>query len=136
MQVQLLSATPLLLDRLVAKSRIDLRACRMLVLDEADKLLDGGFVRQVDIILQAATHSELVRALFSATLPEAVEHSARSVMRDPLHITVGQRNSATSFVDQRLVFVGQEKGRLLAMRCGMLYSAICNVFWCFFDVLF
>ena len=115
-QVEVLSATPLLLDRLVNKQRVDLSTCRMLVLDEADRLLEGGFVWQIDVILQAATHSRLVRALFSATLPEVVEHSARSVMRDPLHITVGQRNAATSLVEQRLVFVGQEKGRLLAMR--------------------
>lgn len=133
-QVDLLSATPLLLDRLLTKQRVDLRTCSMLVLDEADQLLQGGFVHQVDLILQAASNPQLVRALFSATLPESVEHSARSVMRDPLHIVVGQRNSATCDVEQRLVFVGQEKGRLLAMRCGynmylLLYCAlvVCKV---------
>ncbi len=59
-QVHLLSATPLLLDRLIAKGRVDLSTCRMLVLDEADRLFEGGFVKQVDVVLEAATNPELV----------------------------------------------------------------------------
>lgn len=57
-----------------------------------------------------------VRALFSATLPEKVEEMARSVLRDPLRITVGHRNAASHDVSQRLVFVGKEEGKLLALR--------------------
>lgn len=41
---------------------------------------------------------------------------ARSVLRDPLHIVVGERNSAQSLVSQRLMFVGREAGKLLALR--------------------
>ncbi len=63
-QVHLLSATPLLLDRLIAKGRVDLSTCRMLVLDEADRLFEGGFVKQVDVVLEAATHPELVWCFF------------------------------------------------------------------------
>lgn len=43
---------------------------------------------QVDAALAAATHPKLVRALFSATLPERVEELARSVLQQPLRITV------------------------------------------------
>jgi hypothetical protein len=45
---------------------------RWLVLDEADKLFEMGFLEQVDGLLAAATHPDIVRALFSATLPEKV----------------------------------------------------------------
>lgn len=45
-----------------------------------------------------------------------VEALARSVLRDPLHIVVGERNSAQSLVLQRLMFVGREAGKLLALR--------------------
>lgn len=57
-----------------------------------------------------------VRALFSATLPEAVEELARSVLVQPLRVTVGERGAASSSVNQRLVFVGNEAGKLLALR--------------------
>ena len=44
-------------------------------------------------MIAACTHRDCVRALFSATLPEAVEGLARSVLKDPLRITVGERNT-------------------------------------------
>jgi ATP-dependent RNA helicase DDX52/ROK1 len=47
------------------------------VLDEADKLFELGFMEQVDGVIAACTHNSIVRALFSATLPEKVEELAR-----------------------------------------------------------
>jgi ATP-dependent RNA helicase DDX52/ROK1 len=114
--VDLLITTPLRLGHGLASSRVDLSSVRWLVLDEADKLLETGFVEQMDTLLAACTHAELTRALFSATLPEGVEQLARSVMHSPLRITVGERNAAASTVAQRLMFCGNEQGKLLAMR--------------------
>ncbi len=57
-----------------------------------------------------------VVALFSATLPEKVEELARSMLKDPVRVTVGQRNAPASSVKQRLVYVGQESGKLMALR--------------------
>lgn len=57
-----------------------------------------------------------VRALFSATLPEAVEELARSVLTQPLRLTVGVRGAAAASVRQRLMFVGNESGKLMALR--------------------
>ena len=57
-----------------------------------------------------------VRALFSATLPEAVEELARTVLVQPLRVTVGERGAAAASVHQRLMFVGNEAGKLLALR--------------------
>ncbi len=45
-----------------------------------------------------------------------METLARSVLRDPLRITVGERNAAATTVKQRLLFVGREAGKLLALR--------------------
>eukprot|EP00879_Flechtneria_rotunda_P032252 GHRR01035428.1.p1 GENE.GHRR01035428.1~~GHRR01035428.1.p1 ORF type:complete len:204 (+),score=76.51 GHRR01035428.1:159-770(+) len=86
------------------------------VLDEADKLLSLGFTEQVDAILAAASNPTIQRAFFSATLPEKVEQLAYSVLRDPLQIIVGARNSAQQLVKQRLLFVGREEGKVLALR--------------------
>lgn len=89
---------------------------RYFILDEADKLFDLGFMEQIDDALAACSHSDVCRALFSATLPEKVEDLARSVLQQPLRITVGERNTAVSTVRQRLLFVGRENGKLLALR--------------------
>ena len=85
-------------------------------MDEADKLFEMGFVEQVDSAVAACDGPEVTRALFSATLPETVEQLARSVMTAPMRLTVGERNAASGTIAQRLVFCGQERGKLLAMR--------------------
>ncbi|GJP34877.1 hypothetical protein CLOM_g19359 [Closterium sp. NIES-68] len=111
-----LISTPLRLAHLVSEEKVDLSRVQHLVLDEADKLFEMGFVEQIDGIVAACTLPSLTRALFSATLPEAVEQMARSVMHDPVRIVVGDRNAAAETVQQKLVFVGTEEGKLLAMR--------------------
>ena len=67
-------------------------------------------------MLAACNNIELVRALFSATLPEGVEDLARTVLRDPIRIVIGTRNAGAGDIKQRLVFVGKEQGKLLAIR--------------------
>ncbi|CAI5511856.1 unnamed protein product [Closterium sp. Naga37s-1] len=84
-----------------------------LVLDEADKLFEMGFVEQIDGVVAACSLPALTRSLFSATLPEAVEQLARSVMHDPVRIVVGDRSAAAETVQQKLVLVGTEEGKLL-----------------------
>ena len=66
---------------LIPSLRRSLPQARFLVLDEADKLFELGFMEQVDGIIAACSHKEVVRALFSATLPEKVEELARCVVR-------------------------------------------------------
>ncbi|GBG65250.1 hypothetical protein CBR_g50292 [Chara braunii] len=112
----ILISTPLRLANLITEDKIDLSSVVHLVLDESDKLFDMGFMEQVDRILEACTNTNLQRSLFSATLPETVEELARSVMHDPVRIVIGERNSAASTVSQRMVFVGSEEGKLLAIR--------------------
>jgi ATP-dependent RNA helicase DDX52/ROK1 len=115
-KVDILLANPLRLEVLAREGKIDLSTVETLVLDEADKLFEMGFSEQIDACLAACTNSNIVRALFSATLPETVENLARSVLRDPLRITVGERNVSASSVEQKLLFVGRENGKLLAVR--------------------
>ena len=66
--------------------------------------------------MAACTSPKRRVALFSATMPERVEELARSVLRDPIRIHVGDRNAATADIEQRLLFVGREDGKLVAMR--------------------
>lgn len=115
-KVDILLATPLRLTKLAEEGRLDLTHVSHLVLDEADRLFDLGFLEQVDGVIAACSNPKIVRALFSATLPEKVEEMARNVLGDPIRITVGERNAATSTVEQSLKFVGSEDGRVLALK--------------------
>ena len=115
-KVDILLANPLRLDAMAREGKIDLSNVETLVLDEADKLFEMGFAEQIDACLASCTNENIVRALFSATLPETVEQLARSVLRDPLRVTVGERNVSATSVEQKLLFVGREDGKLLGVR--------------------
>ncbi|KAJ9516439.1 hypothetical protein QJQ45_011113 [Haematococcus lacustris] len=115
-KVDILLANPLRLATMVANGQLDLSGVRFLVLDEADKLFELGFVTQIDGVLAGCSHRDVVRALFSATLPDKVENLARTVLKQPLRVIVGAKNTAVHAVSQRLLYVGQEAGKLLALR--------------------
>ncbi|CAM9435103.1 unnamed protein product [Scytosiphon promiscuus] len=118
-------STPMRLVALVRDGAVSLASVEMVVLDEADKLFDAGsagcssdkaFVGQVDEILAACSHQNVQRALFSATIGQQVKDLAESVLRDPVLLTVGTDNAGAADIDQRLVYVGREEGKLLAIR--------------------
>jgi ATP-dependent RNA helicase DeaD len=67
-----------------------LDALRLLVLDEADEMLDMGFAPDVTRILNAAPRTRQT-ALFSATVPEWVRNTSRQYLRDPVHVSVDPR---------------------------------------------
>lgn len=54
--------------------------------------------------------------LFSATILPIVDQTAKSIMINPLNISIGARNAATDTIDQKLVYVGNEEGKLLELR--------------------
>jgi ATP-dependent RNA helicase DDX52/ROK1 len=86
-------------------------------MDEADRLFDMGFLKQVDEIITACTHKKIVRSLFSATIPLGVEHMASTFLRiDHVTIQVGSKYTGASTIDQRLQYCGNEKGKILALK--------------------
>ncbi|EFJ29364.1 hypothetical protein SELMODRAFT_410231 [Selaginella moellendorffii] len=117
-------STPLRLDKLVKSEKIDLKRVEYFILDESDKLFELGFMQQIDSIVSACTRTNIVRALFSATLPETVEELARTIMHDAIRIVIGERgfnskrcrNSASETVQQKLMYAGNEEGKLLALK--------------------
>ncbi|MHB1132878.1 MAG: DEAD/DEAH box helicase [Chloroflexota bacterium] len=93
--VQVIVATPgRLLDHL-RRGTVDLSAVSMLVLDEADTMLDMGFLDDVEQIL-AAMPAERVTALFSATIPEAIRALSQRYMRAPQLIELSRANALTA----------------------------------------
>lgn len=109
-------STPLRLLDVVKNGHVDLSEVEELVIDEADRLFDKGFVEQTDALLAECTHPYLRKLCFSATIPASVEDLAKSIMRDPIRIIVGQKDTASSTIEQKLVFTGSEDGKLIAIR--------------------
>lgn len=121
-------------------NKLDLGSVRIVVLDEADRLLDAqdghekngteaqsgsshaqSFLEQIDSILSHVP-TKAVRALFSATIGASVRQLAESILRNQVDICVGTKggNSTAAGVNnnitQSLMFVGKEEGKLLAIR--------------------
>ncbi|KAG5470866.1 hypothetical protein CUR178_02172 [Leishmania enriettii] len=112
-------ATPGRIASLLEQELVSLCNVQYLVFDEGDRLWDSrtDFLTVIDKILTACTRSDKVVSLFTATLSEKVEAAARSVMgADPVRIIVHGRRSANTHVRQRLVFCGNELGKVVAMR--------------------
>ena len=112
--VDILVATPgRLLDH-VGQRTIDLSAIQMLVLDEADRMLDMGFIHDIKRVL-AALPKQRQNLMFSATFSDDIRKLAHSFLNNPGTIDIAPRNAAADTVEQRIVFVDKaRKSELLA----------------------
>uniref|UniRef100_A0A452DT13 Probable ATP-dependent RNA helicase DDX52 n=1 Tax=Capra hircus TaxID=9925 RepID=A0A452DT13_CAPHI len=98
---------------------IDLTSVEWLVVDESDKLFEDGktgFRDQLASIFLACTSHKVKRAMFSATFAYDVEQWCKLNLDNVITVSIGARNSAVETVEQELLFVGSETGKLLAMR--------------------
>ncbi len=110
--VDLLVATPgRLIDHIGQKS-VDLRRIEILVLDEADRMLDMGFLPALKKIL-AALPRERQTLLFSATFPEAIRKLAAEFTHAPAQVQIARENSVAATVAHRVHPVDAERKREL-----------------------
>jgi len=112
----ILISTPMRLVNLIQENKFAFNKIQMLVFDEGDRLFDENFLTDVDSIVAACRNPSLRVSLFSATILPKVEELARTILRDPVRIHIGVKNAAAESVDQKLLFVGTEDGKLLALR--------------------
>jgi ATP-dependent RNA helicase RhlE len=102
--VDLIIATPgRLLDHLQSKA-VDLSKIEILVLDEADRMLDMGFIRAIRRII-AALPAQRQSLMFSATFSEEIRTLAKTLLRNPVVIDVSPRNAPPELVDHRVYHV-------------------------------
>uniref|UniRef100_A0A7N5ZYK7 ATP-dependent RNA helicase n=1 Tax=Anabas testudineus TaxID=64144 RepID=A0A7N5ZYK7_ANATE len=98
---------------------LDLSSVEWLVVDESDKLFEDGktgFRDQLATIFLACSGTKVRRAFFSATCTPDVEKWCRLNLDNLVSVNIGHRNTAVETVEQELLFVGTENGKLVAMR--------------------
>ena len=111
--VDVVVATPGRLEDLMRAREVDLRSVEIVVLDEADRMLDAGFLVAVRRILNA-TPRERQTLLFSATMPPEIRTLADSVQRNAAWVAVSPVATPPAQVEQAVLFVERpDKRRLL-----------------------
>jgi ATP-dependent RNA helicase RhlE len=100
--VDVLVATPGRLLDLVKGNALRLGQVEFLVLDEADRMLDMGFIHDIRKIV-AKLPAERQTLLFSATMPHAIVELARTMLRDPVKAAVAPEGSTVASVAQRII---------------------------------
>ena len=111
--VDIVVATPGRLLDLIDQGFINLRHLEYFVLDEADTMLDMGFIHDIRKVIKLLP-SQRQSLFFSATMPQNIQELADTILIDPITVEVERRSSAAETVDQRVYFVRQaEKKHLL-----------------------
>jgi ATP-dependent RNA helicase RhlE len=111
--VDILVATPGRLLDLMAQRVVDLSKIEVLVLDEADRMLDMGFLPSVKRIINVLPRQRQT-LFFSATMPPSIQQLASTILKSPEHVAVAPVATTAEKVVQSIYFVGQgNKGALL-----------------------
>ena len=105
--VDILIACPGRLNDLVGQGLLDLSSIEIFVLDEADRMLDMGFVHDVKKVI-AKLPRQRQNLMFSATMPKEIEQLAAGILHDPAFVKVDPVSSTVDRIQQSLYFV--EKG--------------------------
>jgi ATP-dependent RNA helicase RhlE len=110
--VDILIATPGRLLDLCHQRHIRLDKVSILVLDEADRMLDMGFIHDVRRIV-ALCPCNRQTLLFSATMPPPIAKLAHDILRDPIRVDIAPAKVAVDRIEQRVFFVGAKEKRAL-----------------------
>jgi ATP-dependent RNA helicase RhlE len=127
--MDILVATPGRLLDLVGQGHIDLSAVEFFVLDEADRMLDMGFIHDIRRVLKLLPQKRQ-NLLFSATMPKSIADLAGSFLRGAVRVEVTPEEVTVDRIDQRVMFVAKaDKKRLLVhlikaddVACGMVFT--------------
>jgi len=123
---EIVVATPGRLLDLVGQRAIDLSSVEVLVLDEADRMLDMGFIHDIRKVL-ALLPAQRQNLLFSATFSPEIRRLAGDFLREPAFVQVTPRNTASALVRQVVIPVDRHRKRELLstlVKSGRIYQAL------------
>jgi ATP-dependent RNA helicase DeaD len=127
--VQIVVATPGRLCDLIRRKAIKLNEVKTVVLDEADEMLNMGFVDSINDILSEIPE-ERATLLFSATMPAEVAVISRKYMHNPIEITIGNRNSGADNI-KHLYYTVHARDKYIALkRIVDYYPNIYGIIFC------
>ena len=113
--VEIVVATPGRLIDLARQNHVRFDHVQVFVLDEADRMLDMGFIRDVRRIV-AALPAQRLSLLFSATMPAEVAQLAAGLLREPVRIDLAPANVTVDRIDQRILMVEASRKRAVLLR--------------------
>jgi ATP-dependent RNA helicase RhlE len=111
--VDVIVATPGRLLDLMAQGYINLGHVEVLVLDEADRMLDMGFIPDVRRIIKKVPNKNRQTLFFSATLPREIIQLADNMLNDPVEINISPEQPAVEIIEQSAFFVSKKKKQAL-----------------------
>lgn len=127
--VQIIVATPGRLIDLINRKTVDLEKVKYVVLDEADEMLNMGFLDSIDEIL-AKVPDERSMLLFSATMPKGIAKITKKYMSKPKEITIGNKNEGTSTVKHMFYMVNARDKYLALKRIADYNPDIYGIIFC------
>ncbi|GAB4529379.1 MAG: DEAD/DEAH box helicase [Anaerolineae bacterium] len=107
-----LIATPGRLLDLLRQKAVRLDAVEIFVLDEADRMLDMGFINDVRKVIETLPNARQT-LLFSATMPEAIQELADQILDEPMRVEVTPQATTVERIDQSVFFVDKQNKRAL-----------------------
>ena len=121
---RIIIATPGRLMDHIEKKTVDLSNVEVFVLDEADRMLDMGFIPDIKKIMKSIPDKRQTM-LFSATMPKEIEAIAEKLMEAPIRIEVDRSGATPTEVSHEIFFVNkQEKSRLLAVKLKQCFGPV------------
>ncbi len=126
---QIVVGTPGRVLDLISRGSLKVKKIDWLVLDEADEMLNMGFKDDLDAIL-ASTPKSKRTLLFSATMPDEIRRIASEYMRDPIQVTIGEKNAGTEQVSH-VYYVAHAKDRYEVLkRIADIHPSIYGIVFC------
>lgn len=113
-KVDILVATPGRLLSLIDQKIVNIEHIKIFILDEADRMLDMGFINDVKKII-ARTPSEKQTLLFSATMPPDIAKLANTILKNPMKIEITPASSTVDTIKQYLYFVDKSNKKDLLL---------------------
>ncbi|KAJ3805841.1 P-loop containing nucleoside triphosphate hydrolase protein [Lentinula lateritia] len=111
-KIDMIVTTPLRLVASLQSGSLSLSNVRHLIFDEADRMLDKEFFPQIEEIVAACTHSNIQKAVFSATLPANAEKIAMDMLQNPVRVVVGLKDTPLPLITQSLTYVADDGSKL------------------------